>query len=361
MKITFLLPALNLTGGVKVVSIYAQLLTEKGHKVTVVVPSEKEPSFNDKLKSAVKWKDYAFKRNFNTTFFDKRDYELKILKEHRAIKNDDIPNADIVIATFWNTAEWMAEYSKEKGKKVYFIQHYEVHPWLPVDRVEKTFLLPFRKIVVAQWIADTLCKKYDLDDVPVVGNGVDQEQFFSKPRLKNKVFTVGVMYADELSFKGCDTSIASVLKARECISNIKLVAFAKHPPLASLPLPEDSEFFLKPEQENIRDIYGQCDVWLFGSRSEGFGLPILEAMACGTPVIGTRAGAAPELLNLGAGFLVDIDDVDAMAAAIVSMAEMTSDEWKKLSDDALIVAQDNSWAVKVDELEKVLLGFYNGT
>ena len=70
-----------------------------------------------------------------------------------------------------------------------------------------------------------------------------------------------------------------------------------------MPLPRDTEFHLRPPQDRIRDIYSKCDAWLFGSRSEGFGLPILEAMACRTPVIGTPAGAAPELLGDGRGIL----------------------------------------------------------
>jgi len=360
LKITFVVPALNVTGGLRVISIYARLLSEKGHSVTVVSPSEKKPTFKEVIKSFLKWKNYEFKSGFDDTFFKKANYDLKIVK-NMPLTLEDIPDADIIISTFWNTAEWVATFPEKKGKKVYFIQGYEVHPWLPIERVEATFSMPFKIIVVAQWLEDILRNKYYLDDVSIVGNGVDQEQFFSKPRLKNKVFTVGVMYADELSPKGCDTSIASFIKAQDIIPNIKLVAFAKHLPVESLPLPKGSAFYLEPEQDEIRSIYGQCDVWLFGSRNEGFGLPILEAMACRTPVIGTRAGAAPELLESGAGYLIDIDDVDAMATAITEMALMSNEEWQVLSKQALVVAQNNSWAVKVDELEKVLLGFYYGT
>lgn len=353
------MPTLNLSGGLRVVSIYADLLSKKGHQVTVVTPNRKRPNIKEKIKAAMRWKGYRFQSGFDQSFFNNLTYKLIVLDSHRPVLPRDVPDADLVIATFWNTAEWVAEFPDVKGRKVYFIQHYEVHPWLPVEKVEATLRLPFKRIVVSNWIARVLHEKYNLKDITVVGNGVDQQQFFSAKRDRNKCFTVGVMYADELSFKGCDTSIASVLKARETIPELKLISFAKHLPVPSLPLPDNTTFYLQPKQEEIRNIYSQCDAWLFGSRNEGFGLPILEAMACRTPVIGTKAGAAPELLEGGAGVLVEIDDVDAMAKAIVDLYSMSANEWIELSDKAYSVALQNSWQVKVSEFERELVGICN--
>jgi glycosyltransferase involved in cell wall biosynthesis len=55
------------------------------------------------------------------------------------------------------------------------------------------------------------------------------------------------------------------------------------------------------------------------SRYEGFGLPCLEAMACGTPVVASRSGALPETVG-DAGLLVDPDDRDAFAKALLTAA-----------------------------------------
>ena len=62
-------------------------------------------------------------------------------------------------------------------------------------------------------------------------------------------------------------------------------------------------------------LYARAAVFVYPSRYEGFGLPLLEAMACGTPVIGARAGAIPEVVG-DAGILVDPDDESEMAASI---------------------------------------------
>lgn len=60
-------------------------------------------------------------------------------------------------------------------------------------------------------------------------------------------------------------------------------------------------------------LYGGAAVFVFPSRAEGFGLPLVEAMKAGLPVIAADASASPEVLG-GAGVLVDVDDVDGLAS-----------------------------------------------
>jgi len=355
MKITFVVPTLNLTGGIRVVSVYAELLAKKGNTVTVVSPNKKKPTIKARIKAILSLGGSGAKSGYDASFFNNRSYSVKLLDTHRAVESSDVPDADIIIVTFWNTAEWVSVFPSTKGKKVYFIQHYEVHPWLPIERVKATYKLPYKQIVVSQWIADILSDKYGLENISVVGNGVEEQQFFSGNREKNKIFTVGLMYAGQYGFKDCETIFASIHEARKTIPDLKVVSFSTKEPTEAFPLPESSEFYLRPKQNEIRTIYDQCDAWLFGSRSEGFGLPILEAMACGTPVIGTKAGAAPELLKNGEGVLIDIGDVSAMSEAIIDMAMMSSSDWKEMSDKALLRAKENPWSIKVNEFERELL------
>ena len=109
-----------------------------------------------------------------------------------------------------------------------------------------------------------------------------------------------------------------------------------------------------PPQPAIAEAYAACDAWLFASRCEGFGLPILEAMACRTPVIGTPTGAAPELIGRGGGVLVGMENADSMASAIVDVVGLNEDDWRAMSDRALATAEAFNWDAATDAFEAAL-------
>jgi glycosyltransferase involved in cell wall biosynthesis len=67
--------------------------------------------------------------------------------------------------------------------------------------------------------------------------------------------------------------------------------------------------------EELPGLYNLAEVFAFPSRYEGFGLPPLEAMACGVPVVSSNAASLPEVIG-DAGLLVPPDDPDALAAAL---------------------------------------------
>jgi glycosyltransferase involved in cell wall biosynthesis len=66
-------------------------------------------------------------------------------------------------------------------------------------------------------------------------------------------------------------------------------------------------------------LYSGADVFAYPSRYEGFGLPVLEAMACGTPAVTTTGGSLPEVAG-DAAALVEPGDAGALAAAVAKLA-----------------------------------------
>ncbi|MEA3337658.1 MAG: glycosyltransferase family 1 protein [Chloroflexota bacterium] len=87
---------------------------------------------------------------------------------------------------------------------------------------------------------------------------------------------------------------------------------AKHPELDLARIRRKEQV----SQESLARLYRQADVLLFPSTCEGFGLPVLEAMASGTPVITSKLSSLPEVAG-DAALLVDPYDVDALTTALV--------------------------------------------
>jgi glycosyltransferase involved in cell wall biosynthesis len=342
MKITFIIPRADTSGGVRVVSIYAKKLQERGHKVVIVSRPHREPTLRERFSAMVGKRPLPYAARKVPSLIDGLGVEHRQIESHRAITADDVPDADVVVATWWETAEWVANYPPSKGAKAYFLQHYEAHDNIPADRVDATWRLPMHKIVIANWLAAMSKDQFGDGDYSLVPNSVDTSQFYAPPRDKQPTPTVGLMYS-HVPFKGCDISLKAFDLAAKKVPGLKLVAFGNRAPTEQLPLPAGAEFVCQPAQKTIKDIYAKADAWLFASRSEGFGLPILEAMACRTPVIATPAGAAPELLSNGGGMLVPEENPEAMAEAIAAICQMDSSAWRTMSDKAYQTATSYSW------------------
>ena len=78
------------------------------------------------------------------------------------------------------------------------------------------------------------------------------------------------------------------------------------------------------ESDELVRLYRAASVVVVPSRYEGFGLPAVEAMACGTPVVATRAGALTEVMQLTeGGVLAERDDPESIAAGIRTLLENT--------------------------------------
>ena len=105
------------------------------------------------------------------------------------------------------------------------------------------------------------------------------------------------------------------------------------------------------EEEDLPALYNGADLFVFPSLYEGFGLPPLEAMACGTPVVTSNSSSLPEVVG-DAAIMVDPYDVDAIADA---MARVLDDP--ALADDlrqrGLARAGQFSWERMAQETIKV--------
>ncbi len=77
------------------------------------------------------------------------------------------------------------------------------------------------------------------------------------------------------------------------------------------------------DDSDLPALYSCAEVFVFPSHYEGFGMPVIEAMACGTPVVCSRSGALPEVAG-DAAVLVEADDWRSLAAATRELLDSTS-------------------------------------
>ncbi len=352
MRITFLLPSDNLTGGNRVVAIYAQQLMARGHQVLVVTCAPDRLSWREKLRAVMR-QDWQTLRNDGVAqpgHIELAGVPHKILERPRAIQASDVPDADVIVATWWETAEWMHRMPATKGRKVHLIQGYEV--WLAPQataQVQAALRLPNLKIAISSDLKHTIEEQLGDLGITVVPNAVDLTQFNAPPRSKQQTPTVGFVYA-VAHIKGADICTRACELARLQIPQLKVIAFGADQASAELPVPAGTEFLYRPAQTELREIYARCDAWLFGSRLDSFGLPILEAMACRTPVIAVPIGAASDLLGDGTGVLVAKESPEEMAAAIVTLCRQSADEWEHASQRAYRKAHGYSWDDAADRL-----------
>ncbi len=95
------------------------------------------------------------------------------------------------------------------------------------------------------------------------------------------------------------------------------------------------------DDTSLAELLAGAHLLLFPSLYEGFGLPVLEAMASGTPVILSRSSALPEVAG-EAGFYIDPQDDQACAEAIRRLIEDQA-QWQRLREAGLLRAQEFSW------------------
>jgi glycosyltransferase involved in cell wall biosynthesis len=280
---------------------------------------------------------------------------LRLIEVERVpVQADDLPDADVTIATFWETMEWIAELPRSNGCKAYFIQGHELYAGDP-ERVRATYLSPSLKLVVSTWLKRIMVEEIGDAGAKLIPCGIDWSQFDSTPRGKAARPTVGFMYSPS-PVKGADTAIEAIRILENELPELRVLCFGSEPVARRHKLPRCVEFHLRPSQAEIPGIYRQCDCWILPSTAEGFGLPGLEAAACRCPVVATRCGGPEDYLRDGeSGFFVDVGSAEQIAARTLEVLRMSDEPWREMSERAYQIARGFDWEKSADALEKALL------
>lgn len=326
VRIIYVLQTLGWSGGIKIAVEHVNRLAEQGFAPEIW-------SLDDKPVWDIKVPTRSFKNYKQLT---------AALSEEDAIK----------VATWWETAHpvWMA--SLKKGIAVNYIQ--EIESWFyPNDLdAQRTVISCYRKEFI-----NMTTSSYNEDEIRQLGLktvripcGYDESVYYVKDSIKkedNTLLAVGRSFFQ----KNFDFTFRSWKAMGEIRPAMWL--FGSEPDLKSLD--EKITYFEKPSDEEVNDLYNKATVFVQTSRHEGFCLPLLEAMAAGTPVVCTDAhGNRDFALKDKTCLLVDHDDDEQLTQALT---RLFSDEKlrNKLAKNALEEVKKYTW----DNVTKQLVGFYS--
>lgn len=285
IKINIILPALpkKPVGGFKVLFEYANKMAEDSNDVWIYYPKRLKP---EKIRKGVFYKfvfeiskHIKFKNHFAESWFklNKKVQEKFIY----TLQEKYIRDSDVTIATSWETAEWIGNYSEKKGKKLYLIQDFET--WSgSKERIIQTWKLPMQKIVIANWLKIMVNEVGE--ECIIIRNGLDHSTFGIDGSIENRnPLKVSMLY-HKLEWKGSDIGIEALKIVKKTIPNLEADLFSASKKNNSIP--HWIDFHEKPK--NLRKLYNNSSIFISPSLSEGWGLPRAEAMQCGCATIITN-------------------------------------------------------------------------
>jgi len=292
LRVNYLLEDTALFGGVRVPLHHANLLHRHGYEVRVISRGSRPD-----------W------------------YEIEApFIEVSHFTADNIPEADLNIATYWTTIG--PTVSLPVGVAVHYCQGFEASYTHNQDEhplILEAYSLPLPAFAVSPHIAELVRNRFGRP-VRIVPPALESGW---RPRLRfgpKHPPRVLVLHPFEIDWKGVETAIAAVeLLCREGFE-VRLVRISQWPLTdAERDLTRPDEFHCRLTHRDVARIMSGCDLLIAPSwEQEGFGLPVIEAMACEVPVIGSDSGEIPHVIN-EAGLIFPESRADRLAEQLTRL------------------------------------------
>jgi len=191
-----------------------------------------------------------------------------------------------------------------------------------------------RVLTSSEWSADQIARDFGVEPERIrnVSNGLDTELYSPDPSIEKRPDELLCVGRAGDPNKGIETLIGALARGPQQLKltlvdndhpDNPVFAWARRAGVAAR-----LEVTGRVPTAELVALYRRAALVVVPSRTEGFGLPAVEAMACGTPVVACAAGALPEVMRLGAGgLLVPPDDPEALASGIARLAD--APRWRK--------------------------------
>lgn len=282
LHVAYVLPHKKLTGGLKMLIEQIRWLKKKGHTVDVY---QKDQA--DNQTALPNWANIKVDRN--------------VVIPPGVKSNEYIKDCDVVVSGWF---EQIPELVTCNSPVMYWEQGYEglfgdINNYQQSHATRKllkdVYSTPVYLTSVSNSIAEIMLARYGRRTM-VIPNGIDTTLFYpSKHPFNNTILLVG---NPALSFKDFSTALRSLENAWRMGDRFKVQWVCQVQPLVSR-LSFPLQIIVNPPQEQLPILYRNADIFLSTSVYEGFGMPLLEAMASGLPTICTDCGGVNMYVDSG--------------------------------------------------------------
>jgi glycosyltransferase involved in cell wall biosynthesis len=304
-----------LSGGNKVIFNLADKFAENNNEVTVVVP---------KTGSDFYW-------------FAPNVMKFTLLKEPNPSKYN-IPKADVMI----HFGDGLSVAPFPDGPQVLFLQGFGT---INYEREVANLAYPYAGVITtSSWLSE-IAKRFNHKHVYVAHPGIDLIFRKFQTAGNQRYSVIGCLY-HEAPAKNVQLFIDSMVHLYKQNTKIKAL-------FISARNPTNKEFFenitipysliINPPQRLLPVVYSSCDAWVSTSISEGFGLPIVEAMACETPTVVVPSFGLDEYLKHRDNCMFAVKGTKEAVAGCVLEVLTNKDLRKKIIDNGKILASKFTW------------------
>lgn len=283
------------SGGIKIVSQHVKLLNEMGYETLLITK--------------------YLPAGLNLA-------EVNLYEKPIVVKPDeDIPDCDLYVGTALNDVEML--FSRGRGRVVHLCQGYEPidyasrikgevitekylrkgfsSVWSYIDalkfkrrikKIESIYALPTVKAAVSRHLVELIERRFH-QKCFLIQNGIDSNIFYPHERRawgengRIKILSVGPM---QVGFKGIPDTLQSIKILKDKGISIELTRVSPYPPLENKEVGRVvNQYYMNLREKEMVELYRNTDIFISSSlEGEGFGLPAMEALACGVPSILTE-------------------------------------------------------------------------
>ncbi|ADB86820.1 glycosyltransferase family 4 protein [Saccharolobus islandicus] len=382
MMISFVLVSTSLAGGVRYVFEVANGLKNRGYNVKILSLAGDHSWFKG-LKVEVVYKEPIMNKISKTLYNLYKVYNLIKLKNSKikpydsllifnsllGIKSDLVTelaefiqnfDSDITIATYYLTA--FSVWFSQSKRPFYLMQDFPElvennEGKIGLNMFKLSLKLPFSFVTVSSYTKQLILDNNPTARVTIANPGVNLEVFRPKRELQNDNKRRVMLILRGQKQKGDNIGLEVLKIVNKKIPIHAIIVGSKNlVKTYSKTIGIDFSYtvFSNVDDEKLSRLYSSADAFIFTSYAESFGLPPLEAMACGTPVVmSDNKGSRDYAVNGYNALVSQPGDVKSLSDNLIKVLQ--DDKLReKLIENGLETAKRFTWSSTVNNFEKAL-------